>query len=140
MKITVIRKDFDDDSTISDVEVDGKLVCYGLEDTVREVEGVPVQDWKIAGKTAIPCGTYPVEITYSNRFGHDTMQIMDVPGFEGIRIHAGNASADTEGCLLVGTAKSKDRVANSKLALIQLYRLVQQALSNEELVDIEFTK
>jgi hypothetical protein len=116
------------------------LICYGLEDAVREVPGVPVEEWKIPGKTAIPYGKYPLEITYSNRFKRDTMQVMDVPGFEGIRIHAGNVASESEGCLLVGTSMGQDRVNNSKMGLLKLWRLVYYALNNGGMATIEFVK
>ena len=53
-------------------------------------------------QTAIPLGRYRLSITPSARFKEDLPLLADVPGFEGIRIHAGNTHEDTEGCLLVG--------------------------------------
>lgn len=75
---------------------------YVLEDTVREIRGVPVGEWKVACKTAIPCGTYPMRKTWSPHWKREMWEICDVPGFSGIRPHAGNTPADTEGCPLVG--------------------------------------
>lgn len=69
-------------------------VCYTLEDVVRSGPKVP-------GETAIPAGTYPLLITYSNRFKRLLPLVDNVPGFAGIRMHGGNTSANTEGCLLV---------------------------------------
>jgi hypothetical protein len=53
-------------------------------------------------KGAIPPGLYELALTWSNRFERPLPLIMDVPGFIGIRIHAGNTEADTKGCVLVG--------------------------------------
>jgi hypothetical protein len=130
-------------STISEVIVDGEKLCYGLEDPVREVEGQPVESWKVYGETAIPYGTYPLEITYSNRWKKDMLQVMDVPGFAGIRIHAGNTPHDTEGCLLVGDTydmRQHDAIGNSRSALVKLFGTVQAALHRGEEVTIEFAR
>jgi hypothetical protein len=43
-----------------------------------------------------------------------------VPGFSGIRIHAGNYPADTQGCILPGYNRKKGMVVNSRAALQQL--------------------
>lgn len=81
---------------------DEHQLCYTLEDEVREVPDVPVADWKIKGATAIPAGRYRVTLEFSGRFGADTLTINDVPGFQYIRMHAGNTEKDTEGCPLLG--------------------------------------
>lgn len=140
MHIAVIRKWLTQEATISEVHVNGERLCYGLEDCCREIEGQPVESWKVKGETAIPYGTYPVEITYSNRFKKDMLQIMDVPGFDGIRIHAGNTSADTEGCLLVGDIKGNDYVGSSRNALVKVFGTVAAAIHRGEEVTIEFVK
>lgn len=140
MKIKVKRIWLEIASTISEVEVDGERICYGLEDCVREIEGQPVESWKVKGETAIPYGTYPLEITYSNRFKKDMLQVMDVPGFAGIRIHAGNTPHDTEGCLLVGDTRGTDFIGNSRSALVKLFGTVQAALHRGEEVTISFEK
>lgn len=96
--------------TIGKLYIDGAYFCDTLEDTVRTGE-------KIAGKTAIPAGTYKVKITWSPRFKRYLPEILNVPNFSGVRIHAGNSALDTEGCVLLGLNKVKARVVCSKNAV-----------------------
>lgn len=120
MEINVKREPSTDKATIGELSINGVHECYTLEDVVREVEGEPVEKWKIKGKTAIPRGRYEVLMTYSPKFGRVMPQITGVPGFDGIRIHPGNTDADTEGCLLVGTSRGEDAIYNSRLAFVAL--------------------
>lgn len=94
---------------------------YSLEDTVREVAGWLVAEWKIPGKTAIPSGIYRMRWTMSNRFKREMLLLENVPGFAGIRIHAGNTDADTEGCILLGMGHELDgpscRLTDSRSAV-----------------------
>lgn len=108
--ILVHRQFVYDDTTIGRVFVDGVDHCYSLEDTIREVPGVPVDKWKIKGKTAIPKGTYKVILSFSNRFQREMIEVLGVPGFEGIRIHGGNDAGDTEGCILVARNRPSERI------------------------------
>ena len=66
---------------------------------------------KVKGMTAIPEGRYLMRFTYSPKFGKRMFQLMDVPLFDGIRIHSGNSVKDTQGCILVGnnTKVGRDR-------------------------------
>lgn len=89
-------------------------LCWTLEDVVREIPGQPVTAWKIKRETAIPRGTYTMCVTRSNRFGVDLPLLLDVPGFEGIRIHGGNTAADTEGCILVAHHHPREDVIQGK--------------------------
>jgi len=109
MELIVNRKWFTDKSTIGELLIDNMFECYTLEDAVRPV--------KIDGKTAIPEGKYQVIIDFSNRFKKLMPHVLNVPGFEGIRVHAGNTDANTEGCLLLGRTKTKDFIGESKLAI-----------------------
>ena len=92
--------------TIGKLFIDGVYFCDTLEDKVRDV--------KIKGITAIPAGKYKVKITMSNRFKKLMPLLIDVPNFEGIRIHSGNTSEDTEGCILVGKNSETGKVTNSR--------------------------
>jgi hypothetical protein len=123
--------------TIGTVYVDGKTECFSLEDVVREKDGVPVSEWKVPGETAIPEGIYGVVITPSARFKRDLPLLQNVPGFEGIRIHAGNGPDDTEGCILVGMAKTPESVTHSKQAFDALFKKIREALDAGEKVTLE---
>jgi len=102
MNLTLQRLPSEGGATIGKLYIDGVFACHTLEDEVRELPGAPVGDWKIKGATAIPAGRYRVTLEHSGRFGPDTLTIHDVPGFQYIRMHAGNTAADTEGCPLLG--------------------------------------
>ena len=107
------RVQLDPDVTIGELTIAGHHVAFTCEDQERDGPKVP-------GKTAIPRGRYRIERTFSPRFGHDMLQLMDVPGFQGIRIHAGNDADDTEGCILPGLERRPDGVGESKLAVIEV--------------------
>jgi hypothetical protein len=114
------------DCTIGRLFVDGRSECWTLEDVVRPV--------KVAGQTAIPAGRYAVTVTKSQRFGRMLPLLLAVPGFEGIRIHAGNTAADTEGCVLVGQQRGVASIQQSALALAHLQPQIAGALARGEAV------
>jgi hypothetical protein len=132
MKLEVIRDQCRANCTIGKLLVNGEFNCYTLEDVVRP-DGV-----KVYGETAIPTGTYVVDITFSNRFQRDLPILLSVPNFESIRIHPGNTAADTHGCLLVGTAVSGDTVIHSRDAFNPLFDMLVVAHDRGELVTITY--
>ena len=87
----------------------------------QQILAITLEDPPDEGKGPIPAGTYGIELTYSARFQALLPEVRDVPGFTGIRIHAGNTSADTTGCILVGTYRAGDHeIGQSRLALGRL--------------------
>ena len=121
MKLRLERFEFGDTFTIGKFYIDGVFHCFSLEDKVRQGE-------KVNGQTAIPNGTYDVIIDVSTRFGKQLPHILNVPNFEGIRIHAGNTSKDTEGCILLGhTWAGKDFIGNSKIAFDTFFKQLEKA-------------
>lgn len=113
MKLKLERKPSTKNSTSGTLYVDGAFECYTLEDVVRPA--------KVAGTTAIPNGTYKIIITQSQKFKRPLPLLIDVPNYEGIRIHPGNTSADTEGCILVGQKIDTDWVGDSRKAFDALF-------------------
>lgn len=128
MEITVRREQYRPGSTIGRLFIDGAFECYTLEDGIRTN--------KVYGETAIPPGSYPVEINYSPRFKQPLPLLRDVPNFEGIRIHAGNTPAHTLGCILVGRSwqPGAETITASRLAFTPLMTKIADALKRGEKV------
>src|SRR4051812_40685321 len=106
MKILVDRFISDQNTTISHIQVDGKFVCFGLEDEFRPT--------KVSKETRIPAGEYKIKLRTSGPhhekykkkfpdFHRGMLELRDVPNFNDILIHIGNTEKDTDGCLLVGS-------------------------------------
>ena len=91
---------------------------------------------KVYGKTCIPNGTYTVVLSYSNRFKRILPELLNVPHFLGIRMHAGNSSRDTEGCIILGTKSKGDWVTASRVAFNKVYKLLQDAVARKEEITI----
>lgn len=120
MQLTVNRFEFGTNYTIGKLFIDGVYECYTLEREVTQRDRKP----------AIPEGSYKVIIDHSNRFGKDMPHVLDVPGYEGIRIHSGNTDADTEGCILVGiTWAGTDFIGRSRDAFDSLFSKMKSAPS-----------
>ena len=124
--------------TIGKLYVDGVYICDTLEE-------------KVIGETAIPVGTYKIDMsTVSPRFvkyayyaklcGGKLPRLVDVPGFEGILIHTGNTAANSSGCLLTGYNKVKGQVLESKKAFEKLYAILDEANKRGEEIYITITR
>lgn len=133
MKLTLTRDSFSD-CTLGKLAVNDVYECECLEDKDRKLE---CAGEKIYGKTAIPRGTYKIVIDYSNRFKRSLPRLLNVPGFEGIRIHSGNTSADTEGCILVGLSRSGSSITESRAAFNVLFAKLKEAFETGEQITIE---
>jgi hypothetical protein len=131
MNIQVIRETFTSKSTIGKMYIGGRFFCYTLEDVDRDKNkdgdlNDPGEQ-KVYGQTAIPRGTYKVIVNMSNRFKVLMPLLLSVPGFEGIRVHNGNTSEHTHGCLLVGESKGKDFIGGSKMAFAKLMDILTKS-------------
>jgi hypothetical protein len=121
MKLTLTREPSNDVCTFGILTAPSFPAMQTLEDVVRDV--------KIKGETAIPAGTYRVIINWSNRFKKHMPLLLDVPNFQGVRIHTGNVDGDTEGCILVGMGRGKNSIVSSRAAYDILFAKLQAALS-----------
>ena len=132
MKVEVNRIFKASNYTIGELSVNNNYVCDTLEDKVR------VDGEKVYAETAIPTGTYTLVLSYSNRFKKVMPEILNVPNFSGIRIHCGNSSKDTEGCLLVGKwdGKTENWISDSKNSYNKLYPLLEEAFNKKENITI----
>lgn len=137
MEIKVTRNWKKADYTIGRLFINGEFICNTLEDAVRTI--APNGAGKIKGKTAIPAGRYQVTVTMSPRFKRLMPLLHKVPHFSGVRIHAGNTAADTDGCILVGENKAKGKVLNSRHYENELTEilLAAQAAGDTIFIDIE---
>ena len=123
MKLILTRHARRADYTIGRLEDEnGKKICDTLEPIWRNYDG---GEMKIPRKSAIPEGSYRVVVTKSRRFRKYLPLLVGVPGFEGVRIHAGNTSRDTEGCILVGQNLQVGKVLWSRITLEKLMKLIE---------------
>lgn len=93
MNITLKRTTFTNATTIGELTFDNQKY-YTLEDKDRGLkQSTPLEEIKkikVKSETCIPYGTYQITWSFSNRFQKFMPELINVPGFEGIRIHVGN--------------------------------------------------
>jgi len=115
--------------TMGRLEVNGSRFCNTLEDTYRDI--------KIPGDTRIPAGKYKViprfygkffeayKKRWNHRFG---LELENVPNYTHVLIHTGNNHLHTAGCILVGSAGTKDSLTGSRGAYSRLYDEISPAV------------
>lgn len=113
--------------TIGKLFINGVFYANTLEDTDRgltqDMSEEEIKSKKIYGETAIPTGTYKIDMhtvspKFKNRswakpYGGKLPRLVNVKGFSGVLTHPGNQASDTLGCLLVGKNDVVGKVTNS---------------------------
>ena len=140
MKLKLVRKYRKETYTIGKLYVDGVYFCDTIEDKDRGLDDAmglaEIMIKKRYGETAIPYGTYKVEITYSPKYKKLMPEVKNVKGFSGIRIHSGNTAKDTLGCLIIGRNTQVGMVTESRKTYNKLFALLKDAKD----ISIEITK
>lgn len=151
MELTLKRMFKGPEYTIGHLYVNGVYECDTLEDVDRGLtSNMTIQEIaakKLYGKTAIPAGTYRIDMnTVSPKFkdkswarfcGGKLPRLLEVKGYSGVLIHVGNKPEDTSGCILVGDNKIKGQVINSTSTFQQLYHLMLKAGAGGESITIK---
>ena len=141
MEIKLIRKYYRTKYTIGRLYVNNRFFSDCLEPPSRHLtERCSLGTILIAkykGYRAIPTGRYRILITRSRRFGRWLPQLMNVKGFEGIRIHPGNKPEDTRGCILLGFNRRKGYVLDSTRCVLTLVKMMTEAMEKGEKVFVE---
>ncbi|MFX1299179.1 MAG: DUF5675 family protein [Promethearchaeota archaeon] len=116
--INVIRKKEYCDCTIGELIVNGQKIGYTLE--------LPWKKNK-EKKSRIPSGSYFGVTRTSKQFPYLHIKIKRVLGRKDILIHRGNEPKDTEGCILVGKTKKKNKcwIRSSRKAHNELMEIVK---------------
>lgn len=150
MNLLLDRKYKKDTYTIGKLYIDGKYFCDTLEDKDRGLTSImspaEITKIKIYGETAIPIGTYKIDMnTISPRFkarswakpyGGKIPRLLVVPGFDGVLIHVGNTKDDTSGCILVGKNTIVGQVTNSTQTFHSLMKELLEAKARGEQIEI----
>lgn len=152
MELTVERKYKKQGYTIGNLYINGEFFSNTLEDTDRGLKDSMTLDeilkQKNPSNTAIPSGTYSITLNVvSPRFGSRPFykevcngklpRLLNVKGFDGVLIHAGNTAEDSAGCLLVGQNKVKGQVINSQATFRELYKLLKDRHDKGEKITIK---
>lgn len=130
--------------TIGKLYIDSKYFCDIIEDCDRGLADTmsidEIKKKKVYGETAIPSGTYKVDIsTVSPKFGSKSWakefkgivpRLINVKGYEGVLIHPGNTAKDTLGCLLCGENKKVGQVINSQATWKKLMNILLKDKNN----------
>lgn len=146
MKLTLKRIAKRNTYTIGRLYIDNVLFCDVLEDKDRGLNSdMPlskIQQIKVKHETAIPTGTYKITLNVispkfsQKQFYRDNAnngrlpRLLNVPGYDGILMHAGSSEKDTSGCLLVGENKVVGKVINSQATFKRLYKKLLTAKDN----------
>ena len=127
LNLRLVREPSRNGATLGKLYLNGLYFAETLEDQDRALEGTDGK-LKVKGETAIPCGDYKVILNDSARFKERMPLVLDVPFFEGIRIHPGNTIEDTSGCILVGTLRHNNTLLNSRVAYNALLDRIHRVL------------
>lgn len=136
--------------TIGHLYINGAYFCDTIEDKDRGLNQLMPLDLikkiKVYKQTAIPTGTYTVAMgTRSPKFSQKPAynftegrlpRLLNVPGYDGILIHAGVNQNSSAGCIIVGENKIVGQVVNSMATFKRLWQILDSAYKQGDKISI----
>lgn len=129
-KVELVRLERGDAATLGGLIVDGKSICWTLEEPWRDNR---------TDVSCIPTGRYPLRLEYSPSKGMELWTIKDVPERSYVRIHVGNTVDDTEGCPLTGTKPGYLKGKRAVLGSRDAFNVFMAAMSGSDEGEIEIS-
>lgn len=137
--------------TIGRMYLNGTYLCDTIEDTDRGLDAAMplarLKTMKIYGQTAIPTGTYRIDMrtvspkfscrSWAKPYGGKLPRLLNVPAYDGVLIHVGNTAADSLGCILVGRNTVVGKVTQSTATFAKLMEILVPADRAGEPIYIE---
>lgn len=148
MELRLSRDYKKDKYTIGRLYINGKFFCNAIEDKDRNLNSdmneSQIKGLKVYGETAIPIGTYTIDMntvspkfkdrSWAKPYGGKLPRLLNVKGFEGVLIHTGNTAKDSLGCIIVGLNTKRGMVTNSTEYFHKLMKeLLAAKLRGEEI-------
>lgn len=148
MELLLSRDYKKDKYTIGRLYINGKFFCNTIEDKDRNLNSsmseAQIKGLKVYGETAIPIGTYIIDMntvspkfkdrTWAKPYSGKLPRLLNVKGFEGVLMHVGNTCQDSLGCVLIGLNTRKGMVTNSTEYFHKLMKeLLAAKLKGEEI-------
>lgn len=129
-----------DNYTIGKLYIDGVYFCDTLEDKDRgltqSMQLSQISKIKVYGSTAIPTGTYIVNMgivspkfktrKWAIPYDGKIPRLQNVNGFDGVLIHPGSSNKDTYGCLLVGKNTLIGKLTESQNTFHKLMKILSK--------------
>ena len=154
MELLVKRVARRDEYTIGRLYINGVKFSETLEDCDRGLtQDMPLEEIKakkVYGKTAIPTGTYEIDMntispkfqarSWAKPYGGKIPRLLNVPGYEGILIHPFNSAAESLGCIGVGKNSIKGMITESSrtfMSLMSKYLLPAKVRGEKITISIE---
>lgn len=129
LNIALIREEKYSTCTMGKLYLNDSYFCDTLEDIDRGLyDTMPLEEIKskkVYGLTAIPYGKYKVIVNYSNKFKKLMPLLINVKGYEGVRIHNGSFASDSYGCVLIGKKVKENFINQSRDTFSQFMNKLQ---------------
>lgn len=148
MRIELIRNKKEDSYTEGTLYINKEFICFtiedkdrGLSDSMLESE---IKSKKVYGQTAIPTGTYKIDMntvspkfkdrSWAKPYSGKLPRLIGVKGFEGVLIHPFNTAEESLGCIGPNTSVNRGVGSGSTIAFNKLMnKLLEAKVLGEEI-------
>ena len=151
MKLKLKREIKEANYTVGSLYINDKYECKTVEYTDRGLsDNMPeneINSKKVYGQTAIPTGTYRIDMStislrlkdrsWAKPYGGKLPRLIGVKGFDGLLIHPVNKAEESLGCIGPNESVNKGIGSNSVKAFNKIMLALLEAKAKGENITIE---